>query len=231
MLSKRWLRRIAFIGICTAVWNWPVTYRVGEGGKVIEKTIPLYAKTGGFLYRDWMYKDIVGQIITDRKDDAEKKILKILHWTNSNIKAGLPGGMRLIDDHPLNIVIRQYGTPEQVEDIFTVLCAYAGFRSGMEKCRNADRTGAMVLSFVNVKGRWLVFHASKGKYFMNSKGSMGSVNDYIKGDMALSDTDSKFYSEYLDDMKNQDFAFTRADEQMPLRRPIAEVEKALRDNR
>jgi len=213
---------VLFIGIA---WNYPVTYRIGVNSVVYTKNIPLYAKICGYLYRDWMYKDIVNTILADRKEDDEKKVLDILKWTNENVMLMIPKGLRVVDDHPLNIIIRQYGANDQVEDVFTLLCAYAGFKAGMEKCSNSDRTKRIVLSFVNVNGRWLIFNASKGKYFLNREGAIGSVADYLKGGLVLSGDDNAYYTDYMGDLKNMDFSFTRADEQMPLRRIPIEVKK------
>lgn len=226
-------RRITLIAAAiimfVAVWNWPVKYRVGVDGVLFEKRIPLYAKACGYLYRDWMYKDIVNGIVKGKEGD-DAKVLAILHWTRENVKNSVPRGLKVMDDHPLNIVIRQYGCDDQLNDIFTILCSYAGFRAGMKKCYSADGTRCIIFSLVRIDGEWLIFEAAKGKYFLNKKGSMASIKDYTEGDLVLTSKDAALYKEFLDDLKKADLStMTRADEQMPLRRIPAQLKKAIKN--
>src|SRR3989338_4799917 len=107
-MKKRLLITVIAILAAAAVWNFPVTYRMGIDGNLYVKKIPLYAKASGFLYRDWMYKDIVKEIVRDAGTD-EEKVMAIFRWTVENVKRGIPPGMKVFDDHPLNIIIRQYG--------------------------------------------------------------------------------------------------------------------------
>lgn len=229
MNRKRRIWASVCIILAVAVWNWPVKYRVGVDGVLLERKIPLYAKACGYLYRDWMYKDIVKDITYARNDDLDK-ILAILSWTRENIRYGVPAGLKTVDDHPLNIVIRQYGAGDQLNDVFTILCSYAGYKSGTTKCFNADRTRSIILSLVREKGEWLIFDAVNGKYFLNRKGGIGSVGDYEKGNILLEPEDAAKYKEFLDGLKNADFSFTRADEQMPFKRIGAKVKKAFSKN-
>jgi hypothetical protein len=225
-------KRLALICVAALVTvivcNYPCTYRVGVNGKVSTKKIPLYAKACGFLYRDWAYRDVVSSVIgPGRKNDTEKA-LAILKWTNDNVMSRVPDGVKVVDDHPLNIIIRQYGAGDQVEDVFTILCSYAGMPAGMVRCYNAARNASRNLSVVLVDGRWLIFNAGKGKYFLNKAGRIGSIEDYKNGQIELSAQDEAVYKEYLDDLKTLDpDSFTRPDEQMPMRRIPAEIRKAI----
>lgn len=229
MNKRRWLFISVFILTGVIIWNYPTTYKVGINGKVIKKHIPLYAKACAFLYRDWMYKDIVGGIVAGKRSDTEK-VLAILHWTRENISSRVPPDLKIVDDHPLNIIIRQYGAEDQLEDIFTLLCAYAGMRAGMVKCYNPAKTRHIVLSFVRAEGKWLIFDVSANKYFLNGSGSIGSVEDYMQGDLVLSGEispeDGMLYSEFLSYIPKIDFsAFSRTDEQMPARRLAIQIKK------
>lgn len=207
------------------VLNIPMTTRYGVNGVLFTRKIPLYAKACGFFYRDWMYRDIVNDIVRGKKDGSAKAVA-ILDWTNKNITCEIPPGIKVVDDHPLNIIIRQYGAKDQIEDIFTILCSYAGMKAGRVKCHNPDRTRYVILSLVKADGEWLIFDAANNKYFFNKKGGVGSVEDYLKGDLALSDKDEALYGQFLKDLKNKDFLlFTRAEEQMPLRRFPAQFKK------
>jgi hypothetical protein len=227
--SKTWLWSALAI-ICGAlVLSYPATYRVGVDGKLYTKKIPLYAKTAGFLYRDWMYRDIAAEAAGREKDDLGKA-LALLRWTNSNISLGAPPGLKIVDDHPLNIIIRQFGADDQIEDVFTILCAYCGMRAGRQKCRNRDKTDCIILSFVNIGGEWKIFKAAKNRYFPNRDGGVGSVEDYLKGGLVVTDeierADGIRYGDYLENLRGLDFSrFTRAEEQMPLLRPAAQLKK------
>lgn len=231
-MKKRLLLIILTVLIITAGWNAPLTYHVGVGGVVYEKKIPLYAKACGFLYRDWMYKDIVRGIVEGKNTD-DGKAIAILRWTAANIRRGVHAGFNVMDDHPLNIIIRQYGADDQLEDVFTILCSYAGMYGGMEKCYNEQKTKFVILSFIKVGGgRWLIFDVSKNRYFLNISGRIASVDDYLSGKLLLSADDKRDYGEFLGYIKMINFsAFTRAWEQMPLWRIPAEFKKILIQNR
>jgi len=228
-MSRKRVLLVAALAVIVAVtaWNYPMTYRIGVDGKVCEKKIPFYAKACGFLYRDWAYKDLVSGII-GREEDETRKALAILDWTDINIMRGIPSGLKTMDDHPLNIIIRQYGAVDQIEDVFTILCSYAGMEAGWDKCYNADRSKNVILSFVKVSGRWLVFDASQNKYFMNVEGEIASVDDCAGGNVIMSNEDVASYGEYLKNIKGAYREYsTRPDQQKPFRRVIFELKKRL----
>lgn len=225
MVRRRWQWTIASIFIAIGIWNYPLTYRMGINGRLFEKRIPFYAKACGFLYRDWVYKDIVRDIVGKERDDT-KKVLAILRWTNENISPRIPPGLKIVDDHPLNIIIRQYGAKDQVQDIFTILCSYGGMRGVRRICYSSDKKLSMWFCFIRVSGRWAIFDVVKSKYFLNKRGEIGGVEDYINGDLILSDQDMDTYGPFLSDLKNVDFSsFTRPDEQMPFRRLPVQFKK------
>jgi hypothetical protein len=226
----KFLKKIAEYTIATIAFllilNAPVTTRYGVDGVLFVKRMPLYAKAGGFLYRDWMYRDIVRDITRDEKTDVGKAIA-ILKWVNENVKYGVPDGLRSMDDHPLNIIIRQYGEKDQIEDIFTILCSYAGMEAAREKCYAPDGKRYMILSFVKTKAGRLIIDAAKNKYFLNKKGKIGGVEDYMKGELVLSVEDAAYYGDCLKGLKSIDFSSLRADEQMPFRRLPVEIKKVM----
>lgn len=224
-MSKKRILLITALAVIVAVtaWNYPMTYHIGVNGKIYEKKVPFYAKACGFLYRDWAYKDLVREII-GREMDETKKALAILDWADKNIMRGIPSGLKTLDDHPLNIIIRQYGAADQVEDIFTILCSYAGMEAGWNKCYNADRSKYVILSFVKVNDRWLIFDASRNKYFMNAEGKIASVDDCAGGNIVMSNEDAALYGEFLNNIKDTYSEYSiRPDEQKPLKRVIFEL--------
>lgn len=226
-LLRTIIKYLLIAAVVIAVLNIPLTTRYGVDGIQHVKKIPLYAKACGFLYRDWAYRDIVKDIVKGERDET-KRALAILDWVNSNIMFGVPKGVRLVDDHPLNIIIRQYGGGDQLEDVFTILCAYAGMKSGMARCYEPGTDSYIMLSFVEADGRWLVFNAKHGRYFINADKGVASIGDILDNKVTLSDEDVKTYSRFFAGLKNVDTSsFTRAQEQMPLKRIPAKIKKAL----
>jgi len=224
-MKRRAAAYVVFLLLVAVIWNLPVSYRIGVDGEIFNKTIPLYAKACGFLYRDRMYKDIVREIVRGEKDET-KKTLSIFRWVVDNVHSGIPDGLKLVDDHPLNIIIRQYGSGGQLEDIFTILCGYAGMKAGMKKCYNNAHSSYIVLSFVRVNSRWLIFDVSGNKYFFNRSGEIGSVEDYYGGELVMSDAQRAKYSEFLDDSKGIGLkSFLRVEEQMPFKRTQAGIKR------
>lgn len=219
---------ILWAALAVALWWYPARYRIGTDGVVRERPIPLYAKACGYLYRDWAYRDIVREAVSGAPDDG-RKAARVLSWTVTHVQRGVPPGLAVVDDHPLNIVIRGYGTDDQLQDVFTILCSYAGLPAGMEKCYSADRSRHIVLSFVKVDGRWLVFDAARNRTFRNMKGAAADTADCAAGAVALSGADAETYGPYLRSAGAVDPAsLTRADEQMPTRRLQAEARKLFR---
>lgn len=226
-LLKSTIKYLLITIVVIAALNIPLTTRYGVDGVLYVKKIPLYAKACGFLYRDWAYRDIVKDIVKDEKDET-RKALSILEWTNSNVISGVPKGLKVVDDHPLNIIIRQFGAGDQVEDVFTILCSYAGLKAGMERCYEPGTEDFIVLSFVKAGGRWLVFDAKHGKYFLNVDKAVASVSDILSNRAILSEKDKALYSKFFVGLKDVNTSlFTRAEEQMPLKRIPAKIKKIL----
>lgn len=220
---KTAIKYLFIAALTAAVLTMPTTMRYGVDGVQYIKKIPLYAKACGFIYRDWAYRDITKSIVKDEKDGAKKALL-ILEWVNSNIKPEVPEGFKIVDDHPLNIITRQYGCDDQLEDVFTILCSYAGMRAGMARCYRPDSNNYITLSFVEVDGRWLVFDAERNRYFLNTDNRIADIGDILNKKISLKGGDRDYYSGYFPGLKDvKASSFTRAEEQMPLRRLKAEI--------
>ena len=194
-----------FIAVLIAIaaivaWNYPLTEQVNIDGVSFEKKVPYYVKAFGLFYRDWMYKGLAGEIAGKESDDL-KKVLAILSWVSGNIMPDVPRGLKETDDNSFNVIIRQYGTKEQVNEVFAMLCLYAGVQAGWDKCYNADKSKTVIFAFAKVKNRWLIFDVPRHRYFLNKNGDVASVRDYLKGDVVLSGDESAAYKEYLDDIK------------------------------
>jgi len=160
---------LIFVGIIT-VLNLPVNTRQGINGVVSVKTIPLYVKMSGFLYRDYQYKalsrEITRGITTDRG-----KITAIYNWAVKNIRAESKD-FPVVDDHPWNIAIRRYGTAGQMADIFTTLVSYAGYDFFYEKLEIDPSSAYIILSFVKIGDTWYTFDVYNKMPFIGGKGRL-----------------------------------------------------------
>jgi len=173
---------VAAVVSLTLVLNIEVTTRQGVNYKVQELRIPLYLKALDFMDRHYHYIEIVRRI-TSGAATQEEKVLKIFNWIGSNIQRN-PAELPVVDDHPLNIIIRGYGVNDQFEDIFTILCTYAGFEAFYKIFLNS-RGLRYHISFVKIKDKWYPFSAYY-KVYVSEKGKMCSVKDILSRPSLLS---------------------------------------------
>lgn len=191
--------------------------------------IPLYIKLIEFIDRDYRYRAL-SRSITSEADNGEAKILAIYEWVRANIKTDIPRGWTIYDDHILNIIIRGYGAPDQINDVFTTLCYYAGFPAGWTRVGVAGYRGKLILSFVRVDKRWLIFDLYRGVYFKNDRGKIASVDDISSSrcdkneiSKAVGNT-GLTYADYMKglDIYTKDIAL-RSRKQVPYERLIHEI--------
>ncbi|MBI3019120.1 MAG: transglutaminase domain-containing protein, partial [Deltaproteobacteria bacterium] len=145
--------------------QWPTTNRQGVNWEVREIKIPLYFKALQFFSRHYEMKHYTHQILQNEQDDLEK-IKKLHTWIDLYIHT-TPKGFDIIDDHPLHILIRRYGTGDQMADLFSLLCTYAGLKA-FYKDFKVDQ-GACNLAFVQYQETWYAFDFFHGIEFMNDQ--------------------------------------------------------------
>jgi len=109
-----------------AVASWPVTTRVGVDYQWVTKSVPLGEKLLNFLSRDLQTRRLVREIVSGASSD-EDRLVRMFSWITDHVRP-IPGGFPVIDDHPLHIILRGYGTPEQMAEALILLAEYAGFR-------------------------------------------------------------------------------------------------------
>lgn len=232
--------KLILTGICICLilaagmtMNMEVSIRQGINGRIREIKMPLYIKAMEFLTRHYEYQRIAKEI-TKGCNTEEEKVLAILKWTHENIKP-LPLGMPMVDDHILNIIIRGYGAADQSEDVFANLCSYAGIPSFYMLIRANDRKIRYPLSFVKIDGKWQVFDSYYNIYFRTKTGEIASVDDIIADKSIVRDADIAGivigevpYKEFYYSLKPIGSVGTlRPDKQMPLKRIVFEIKKAL----
>ena len=215
---RRLFAVITIAALIFGILNIDVSIRQGVNGKYREIHMPLYVKWTQFLARHYEYARIAKEITAGCKTD-EEKALAILNWTRANIK-DIPGGLDLVDEHILTIMIKGYGAPAQFQDVFTTLCAYSGIPAFFEKVYAKGNKARYVLSFVKINGKWRVFDAYSGKYFRTVRGDLASPEDIL---------DDESLTQLFDyDLKPVVEGKTlRPSKQMPLRRILFEAKKFL----
>jgi len=166
-MIKRITAYIIILAIAIAALNFPVTTRQGINGELFIRKTPLYAKMGGFLYRDDRYKDLSRRITGAVKGDIAK-VKALYSWTIENIRTP-PKGFPIVDDHIWDIIVRGYGTAGQMEDVFSTLASYAGHEAFWEKISVGKPKERIALSFVKIGDKWHVFDVSGRKYFTGEK--------------------------------------------------------------
>ena len=206
-----------------------VTTHRGINYKLETLKLPLYLKTLDFFDRHYNYKHLLTEII-DSDDTKDDRIIKILEWTYASIVKS-PAGLPVVDDHVWNIIVRGYGADDQLSDVFATLCNYAGMKAFFSYVRSIDRKSVVVLSFVQLAGRWRVFDPYRGIYFLNNDGYFASIEDLRQGNWKIKSLDSSVgeypdYSQYIVNLTDKEnVEIRRAGIQSPLNRLLFEGEK------
>lgn len=174
-----------------AILRIPLKTRQGIDGVVATKKIPLYAKVCGYLYRDYQYKDLSSYIVKGIRGDDDK-VMAIYIWTTDNIKKP-PKAFKIVDDHIWDIIVRGYGSDDQMADVFATLVSYVGYEAFWEKLNARGASHSLILSFVKIGGKWFVFDVYNRRPFM--------TND----DLSLPAPDGTAYNEYMMSMDKTKF--------------------------
>lgn len=157
------------------VLNISVATKQAINGKVSAIKLPLYLKILDFMDRHYNYKNLVANILAGTRNENDKAV-KIFNWVVSHVQKK-PKELPVIDDHPLNILIRGYGMQDQLEDIFTILCTYAGMDSIFKSFKNSSGD-VYYVSLIKINGRWCPLSASGGVYAARN-GVVVSVDDIL----------------------------------------------------
>jgi len=142
--------------------------------------VPLYIKIIEYIDRNYHYNRIVREITYGLVADDDK-VLAIFSWCVQHVKPQ-PAELPIVDDHQHNIIIRGYGVNDQCEDIFTLLCNYAGFESFYKGFASVDGKNFYV-SLVKMHGAWRPFSAYYAAC-IHKDGKLLSVDD-LKSDSIL----------------------------------------------
>jgi hypothetical protein len=140
------------VAAALAVAMSPAVTRQGVDKQVSHRQLPLYVKIIDFVHRHEHYGLLVKEITAGLTTDRERAEA-ILAWTRRTIRP-VPEGFPDVDDHVLDIIVRRYGFPGQVADVFTVLATYAGVPSYWDIVETGPFEG--VYAYSRIDGQWLL---------------------------------------------------------------------------
>lgn len=156
------------------ILNFKVTTKQGINTIVRNKKIPLYLKGISFLARHYETQ-YLAKSITAAQNSDQRKIEAIFAWTLENIKHQ-PPELPVIDDHQWHIIVRGYGAADQINDVFSLLCVYNGFKSYYQLLKDREQRRHPI-SFVFVEGRWVLFDVCHATYFLNEQSRWAELKE------------------------------------------------------
>lgn len=216
---------------------FPARIRQGIDGNVRTIEMPLSIKVMEFISRDCQYRRLAKEITSNYQSDKEK-VLAIFDWVVQNIHSDYPRSWYIIDDHIFNIIIRRYGTSDQLADVFATLCTYAGIPAFWNKIYSEEYDRSTILTFVRLDGAWRVFDVSYGIYFKNKDGDIAEMGEIIKEEGIVTNkgeslTECKVdYADCLSSLQPVKMKTAlRAKRQMPVDRVLYEIGRLIKGER
>jgi hypothetical protein len=218
--------------------NMETTTRQGINHETRELKIPLYLKLSNFLDRHWNYQWLVERIV-DRQTDETQKVETIFLWTIKHIIAQ-PPQLPVVDDHVWHIIVRGYGTEDQVNDVFATLCNYAGIKAIIvfSKAPEGKKQPYISLSAVYLDGAWRLCDVSVGIKFINNRNKWATVAEVLTGEgkamyYGASPTGNVLldYPSYLQTLRNFDFDRLYRINRSSIQNPFARFLYFLRDRK
>jgi len=138
--------------------------------------------------------------------------------------------LAIIDDHVWHIIIRGYGVRDQLSDVFTTLCNYAGIDAFFTWVYADGSVKRIPLSFIKIGRRWCIFDPFNGSYFKNKNGEIADVEELkstngwsIESLNGKSAIDYTIYFNNLPSVKGM--GLKRANTQSPFNRLLFELTK------
>lgn len=244
MKRKNIRKHIAFLTIVlciTALLFLPTTIKQAIDGEIRIIRLPLIIKITEFVNRDYHYRRLAREIVFDADTDKEK-VLAIFNWVIQNINTDFPrtGNWHIIDDHISNIIIRRYGTADQVADVFATLCVYAGMPAFWDKIKREEykEEKSIILSFVKLDGAWRIFDVYNRVYFKNENREIASLKEILEREKIITNNGEKLedckidYLDYLSNLKPVEIKTAlRAQRQTPIGRIVYEIRRLIKGER
>jgi len=168
-----------FLVVGAFLWmaTWPATTRQGVNFEVQSHSVPWAVKSLEFFLRDYRYRRLAQEVTLGSMTD-EAKGLALFKWTRGHIRPH-PKGWPLVDDHIWDIIIRGYGSEDQMADVFTTLATYSGLPAFWKIFREKTGEKVLVFSFVRIDDQWTVWDVARGVGFRNEAGDLVSVEELM----------------------------------------------------
>jgi hypothetical protein len=190
-LGRRARMLVALAVLATAggaIFAVPATTRQGIDYRVTVHRVPLYVKALGFLQRHAEHGVLVSRICSAHTA-AEDCVLSLFDWTHGHIRP-MPSGWPVVDDHPLNIVIRGYGTNDQMAAVFTTFAGYIGVPAFFRFVPQQGGSTTRVLSFARISDKWVIFDVERHVVFRDVRGELADVES-LASNPTLVDSQTK----------------------------------------
>ncbi len=228
-ITKLFFFIVCFSVVILLILNISVTSKQGINYVVRTIEMPLYIKIIEFFDRDYHYRELVSRVCRGYHT-PEDKVLALFKWTHQNIKTDIPQGWPIIDDHVWSIIVRGYGVMDQLSDVFTTLCNYAGADAFYTWIYSVDKDKRIAFSLVKIEEKWRIFDPYNGNYFKNENGELADIEELTTGRTWFTESlDGKSdinYAVYIDNLPLvSNIGLTRANIQSPLNRLLFELKR------
>ncbi len=172
----------AGLTLTVLVGAYPVTTRQGVNYAVSEHRLPLYRKALDFVERSRRYQQLANEAVAGTSD-PEARAVAAFAWTRAHVKP-TPDGVPVLDDHILSIIERGHGVADQQADVFATLTTYAGVPAFWLPLKPAPNEGGLILSFVQIGGRWCLFDVAGNVVYRHPDGRLATLDD-VRADPRL----------------------------------------------
>jgi hypothetical protein len=224
----------ALLGILLAVGLacWPTTTRVGVNFEVTRHQITLMEKAVHFVSRHWQTLRIARSVVHP-SDDFEVKMERILAWVNRQVRPS-PEGFPIVDDHPLHILLRGYGAPDQRAEAFALIASYSGLPAATIALRPRGRVEQIMLVLVRWKGNLYPVDVQRNLLFRDPDGHLAPLKElkrhpeWIEASAGERVNDEPPYMAFWHDLNFPEPLFTRMELQRPWSRAWVAVRRAAR---
>lgn len=156
-----------------------VVTRQAVGPRLSTRPLPRYVKALDFLHRHYQFQ-MLARDITRADNSGAERAVSVFTWTRENIRRA-PDDWPVVDDHTLNVIIRGYGVPYQMADVFATLSTYAGVPAFWQTAAPRGSPRAVPLSFALIQGKWAVFDVAEGTIFSGGRGDFADARDVVPG--------------------------------------------------
>lgn len=228
-------RTVFLIGLfAVGIACWPVTTRAGFNYVVTSQRLTLAEKAVDFLSRHWQTRRIARSVVGPERN-FEKKIERILAWVNERVQP-VPEGFPVVDDHPLHILVRGYGAPDQRSEAFTLLASTSGLPATTALLSPRGSREQIILALVRWEGNLYPVDVTHNLLFRTPQGALAALEDlkrhpeWITAAAGDEKIDGFPYIAYWQEIESveRELSFTRMELQKPWSRLWVSARKTLR---